>query len=234
MTGARAVTLPLSFVAHGAALAILAVLSLVPAELPAARAASALPVDAAVFRVATPAASVPKPKPSRPNNRAGVRSSGTPTPTLASGTTEVRTPVPLPPTPADGPSDEDTTAGCLGCEPSPIGTGGSAGVGSEGSEPAGDGAPRRVGGDIREPRKLRHVVPAYPEVARLARVRGTVTLECIVTPEGRVAEVRVVSGNPLLDPAAVRAVEQWQFTPTLLNGVPVPVILTVTVKFDLR
>ena len=95
-------------------------------------------------------------------------------------------------------------------------------------------APVRVGGAIREPRKLRHVVPVYPEIARAARVGGAVTIECTVTPEGHVDGARVVSGHPLLAPAARQAVEQWLFTPTLLNGVPVPVILTVTVNFQLR
>lgn len=61
-----------------------------------------------------------------------------------------------------------------------------------------------------------------------------VVLECTLTPEGRVANARVLRGHPLLDGAALHAVTQWVFTPTLLNGVPVPVIMTVTVKFELR
>jgi protein TonB len=64
-------------------------------------------------------------------------------------------------------------------------------------------------------------------------VQGTVVVECTLTPEGRVADMRVVRGHTLLNEAALRAVEQWLFTPTLLNGVPVPVILTVTVNFQL-
>jgi protein TonB len=135
-------------------------------------------------------------------------------------------------------SDEaaDPDVGCVGCD---IGNSFPTGSGSEvdgeadgGTE--GGGEPVRVGGVIREPRKLRHVSPVYPEIARTARVQGLVVLECTLTPQGRVSDVRVVSGHPLLSPAAARAVEEWLFTPTLLNGVPVPVILTVTVKFELR
>ena len=75
--------------------------------------------------------------------------------------------------------------------------------------------------------------PIYPEIARAARVQGFVILECTLTPEGNVSNLRVLSGHPLLDAAALRAVQQWRFTPTLLNGVPVPVILTVRVRFQL-
>jgi protein TonB len=89
----------------------------------------------------------------------------------------------------------------------------------------------RVGGQIKEPKKLRHVAPVYPAIARQARVQGVVVLECTISPQGRVTDVRVVRGIPLLDAAAIEAVKQWVYTPTLLNGVPVPVIMTVTVNF---
>jgi protein TonB len=92
----------------------------------------------------------------------------------------------------------------------------------------------RVGNGVEAPRKLRHVAPVYPELARQARVQGTVTLECAIDPHGRVAQARVLSGSPLLDAAALDAVRQWVYTPTRLNGIPVAVILTVTVRFELR
>jgi len=91
----------------------------------------------------------------------------------------------------------------------------------------------RVGGNIKEPKKLKHVDPMYPSIAKSARVQGQVILECTISPQGRVADVRVVRGVPLLDQAAIDAVKQWQYSPTLLNGVPVPVIMTVTVLFRL-
>jgi protein TonB len=93
--------------------------------------------------------------------------------------------------------------------------------------------PVRVGGGIKEPKKLRHVDPVYPRIAAMARVQGIVVLECLLSPEGRVADVKVLQGIPLLDEAAVHAVRQWLFTPTLFNGVPVPAIMTVNVRFAL-
>lgn len=100
---------------------------------------------------------------------------------------------------------------------------------SAGGEPE----PVHVGAGIVEPRKLRSVPPVYPELARQARVQGTVVLECTISPEGRVTDVRVLRGVPLLDEAARDAVRQWVYTPTLLDGRPVPVIMTVTVNFRL-
>ena len=94
-------------------------------------------------------------------------------------------------------------------------------------------APVRVGGHLKAPVKLQSVAPEYPKIAEAARVQGVVILECVVSPRGTVTDVRVLRGVPLLDQAAVDAVRQWVYTPTLLNGIPVPVIMTVTVIFDL-
>ena len=91
----------------------------------------------------------------------------------------------------------------------------------------------RVGGRIREPRKILHVAPIYPEIARQVRAQGTVTLECMLDATGRVESVRVLGSQPLLDDAAVMAVRQWRYTPTELNGVPVPVLMTILVRFSL-
>jgi periplasmic protein TonB len=91
----------------------------------------------------------------------------------------------------------------------------------------------RVGGQIKEPKKLKNVAPVYPEIAKQARVQGVVILECTISPQGRVSNVTLLRGIPLLDQSAIDAVKQWVYTPTLLNGVPVPVIMTVTVNFKL-
>jgi protein TonB len=91
----------------------------------------------------------------------------------------------------------------------------------------------RVGGNIREPRKVRHVNPAYPDVAKQARVQGVIVLECLITAEGDVGRVTVLRGIPLLSQAAIDAVRQWRYAPTVVEGRPVPVILTVTVNFRL-
>jgi len=92
----------------------------------------------------------------------------------------------------------------------------------------------RVGGEVQEPRKLKHVNPVYPEMALQARVEGVVILECLVDVGGRVTSVRVLRGVPMLDQAAIDAVEQWVYGPTLIDGVPTPVIMTVTVRFGLK
>ena len=93
--------------------------------------------------------------------------------------------------------------------------------------------PVRVGGRIKEPGKIHHVPPSYPEIAQLARIQGIVVLEAVIGVSGVVEDVRVVRGIALLNDAATAAVRQWRYTPTLLNGIPVPVIMTVTVHFRL-
>jgi protein TonB len=95
-------------------------------------------------------------------------------------------------------------------------------------------APVRVGGAITAPKKVKDQAPTYPPIAQSARVQGVVILEATIGPDGRVQDVRVLRSIPLLDAAAIEAVKQWQYTPTLLNNVPVPVIMTVTVNFTLR
>lgn len=94
-------------------------------------------------------------------------------------------------------------------------------------------APVRPGGVIREPRKLVHVPPEYPSIARAAGVEGVVILEAVLDERGAVADVRVIRSVTLLNDAAVQAVRRWRYTPTLLNGVPVQVLMTITVQFKL-
>ena len=94
--------------------------------------------------------------------------------------------------------------------------------------------PVRVGGNIPPPRKIKDVRPAYPAIAQSARVQGVVIIEATIGPDGRVEDVRVLRSIPMLDAAATDAVKQWEFTPTMLNGTPVPVIMTVTVNFSLQ
>ena len=67
-----------------------------------------------------------------------------------------------------------------------------------------------------------------------ARVAGVVIIEATIGPNGKVQNARALRSIPLLDQAALDAVKQWEYTPTLLNGVPVPVIMTVTVNFTLQ
>jgi TonB family protein len=89
----------------------------------------------------------------------------------------------------------------------------------------------RVGGQIRPPIRIKEVAPVYPAIARSARVQGDVVIEATIDEEGNVADARVVKSVPLLDQAALDAIRQWHYQPTLLNGVPTAVVTTVTVKF---
>ena len=89
----------------------------------------------------------------------------------------------------------------------------------------------RVGGNIRAPIRIKEVAPVYPAIAQSARVQGDVVIEMTIDDEGKVADARVVKSVPLLDQAALDAVRQWEYQPSLLNGVPTAVVTTVTVKF---
>jgi TonB family protein len=94
--------------------------------------------------------------------------------------------------------------------------------------------PLRIGGQIKEPRKVTHVNPVYPPEAQSANVQGIVILEIRIDQDGQVTDARILRPVALLDQAALDAVLQWEFEPTLLNGQPVPVIMTVTVNFTLK
>jgi TonB family protein len=91
----------------------------------------------------------------------------------------------------------------------------------------------RVGGAIKAPQKVLDVRPVYPPVALEARVAGVVIVEARIGTDGGVEEAHVLRSIPLLDGAALDAVKQWRFTPTLLNGQPTPVMMTLTVNFTL-
>jgi TonB family protein len=95
-----------------------------------------------------------------------------------------------------------------------------------------DGA-MRVGGGIRPPVKIRHVGPVYPPAARAAGVQGVVIVEVRIEPDGRIQHARVLRSIPMLDQAALDAVLQWEFEPTLVNGVSTPILMNVTVQFTL-
>ena len=96
------------------------------------------------------------------------------------------------------------------------------------------GEPIRPGGEIRPPVRIRNVVPVYPILAKRSKVQGVVIIEAIIGADGKVDNARVIRSIPLLDDAALEAVRSWEYTPTLLNGKPTPVIMTVTVQFTLN
>jgi TonB family protein len=105
-------------------------------------------------------------------------------------------------------------------------------IGDTGGSPT----PVRVGGNIRAPRKLVDEKPVYPRRMVEAGLEGKVSVEAVIGIDGRVARARATTGqvHPELAQAAVDAVRQWRFEPTLLNGAPVEVVMTVSVDFSLE
>jgi TonB family protein len=89
----------------------------------------------------------------------------------------------------------------------------------------------RVGNGIKVPTKIKDVRPLYPPDAQNAKIQGVVIIEATIDREGRVSDARILRSIPQLDEAALTAVRQWEFTPTVVDGSPVPVIMTVTVNF---
>jgi periplasmic protein TonB len=94
--------------------------------------------------------------------------------------------------------------------------------------------PMRIGGNIKESMRIRFVKPEYPELAKRARVSFTVILVIVIDEEGNVSDIKIQQGHPLLNDAAVSAVKQWKYTPTVLNGEPVPITGTVNVVFSFK
>jgi protein TonB len=94
--------------------------------------------------------------------------------------------------------------------------------------------PIRAGGKVKYPEKVHDVRPVYPQIAISTKIEGRVIIEAILGIDGRVKDAKILKSIALLDRAALEAVEQWRFTPTLLNGVPVPVIITVSIDFKLH
>jgi protein TonB len=91
----------------------------------------------------------------------------------------------------------------------------------------------RVGSNLKAPRQTYSVQPEYPVLAREAHIWGTVVVNAVIDEHGNVVQARAVNGHPLLIPAALKAVLQWKYEPTLLNGTPVAVEMEVTVHFSL-
>jgi periplasmic protein TonB len=100
-------------------------------------------------------------------------------------------------------------------------------------EPTQAPKPIKVGGNVLEAKLVNRVMPLYPPLARHARISGTVRLEGVISRDGRVVNLQVISGHPLLINAAVEAVRQWVYRPTLLNGQAVEVIAPIDVHFTL-
>jgi protein TonB len=96
-------------------------------------------------------------------------------------------------------------------------------------------APKRItiGGNVQQAKLIRQPKPIYPPLAKQARISGTVQLTAIISKDGTIQNLTVVKGHPLLVPAALEAVKQWVYQPTLLNGEPVEVVTQIDVNFTL-
>ncbi len=95
--------------------------------------------------------------------------------------------------------------------------------------------PLRVGGDVKAPKLVNRIDPKYPEIARKARIQGIVILEAIINKQGDVTDVKVLKSlNSLCDDAAMVAARQWKFEPGTQNDIPVDVVMTLTVQFQIK
>jgi periplasmic protein TonB len=99
--------------------------------------------------------------------------------------------------------------------------------------PTAPAGPIRVGGDVQMAKLLRKIIPEYPPLAKTARVSGVVRLLGVIAKDGTIQNLQLISGHPLLARAALEAVKQWVYQPTLLNGQPVEVIAPIDVNFTL-
>jgi protein TonB len=124
-----------------------------------------------------------------------------------------------------GGSPTGVVGGVVGGVPGGV-TGGTAG----GSPPV----PVRVGPNMTSPRKIKDLKPVYPAGTLQGRTQGAVILDVTIGTDGRVQDAKVIRSVPLLDAAAIEAVRQWEYTPSLLNGVAVAVVMTVIVNFAMQ
>ena len=217
-------TVIVSVALHALGLAVLLVLG-VRAEAPVVNSKMILELAPTPKMPEPPPPAPPKNVPTSPVNPAAA-------PTVPADTTTPERPSP-PPTMTDVFDPSNVTPGAIGPKNGTV-------LGAPPTQaPAPRSAPpsptpRRVGGDIQAPQRISAVPPDYPQVARVAKIEGVVTLEATIDAQGQVRDVKVIGSIPLLDKAAVDAVSKWKYTPTRLNGEAIPVILTVRVVFSLR
>jgi protein TonB len=230
----RAAVLPVSVSLHAGAVAMALTL---PALRPAAveEKDSPLPVWEVIARKPDP----PPVRPDTPPRVATVAPRRASDPQMQEVAPPVSGPGPAAPmSEPDGLPVGDPPAPCfVNCDG--VGTGAGDGPAAAATDPNGDvtgtgTTPVRPGGNIQQPQRTVYVAPVFPPIAVAARVSAVVVLDCTIDTTGHVTDVRILSGHPLLDGAVIAAVRQWRYTPTRLNGVPVPVLLTVTVRFNPR
>lgn len=145
----------------------------------------------------------------------------------------------------EAPLDADNVAGVPGGVPGGVAGGPMGGVLggvlggalSAGAKPvapiAAKAAPVRVGGRVKPPKALFQPAPVYPPLARQARIQGVVQIDAVLDEQGHVAEMKIVSGPPLLYQAAEDALKKWKYEPTYLNDQPIAVQMIVNITFVL-
>jgi protein TonB len=219
-------SLPVSVLLHGVGVAVVLLVALTASDV--------LPTPPAMMAFVAPAAPAPAPPPPPPPPQAAAARqqaapAGNPAAAPVAAPSEIRPETGLEPASAPG-------------EPGGVEGGLPGGVAGEGiailpeAPPPAPPAPRvpiRVGGSIRPPARIKDVPPVYPMLAIQARVQGVVVIEAEIDADGKVKGARVLRSIPLLDRAALDAVERWEYMPTLLGGVPHPVLMVVTVNFFL-
>ena len=216
-------SLPVSVLLHATAVAAVALVALTSTE--------RLPTPPAVMAFVAPMGTPAPPPPPPPRAAAATRADATvPNPAAA----PVAAPAEIRPETGLEPPTAGVPGGVEGGMP-----GGVAGAGivalPEAPPPAppAPAEPLRIGGNIRPPTRIRDVPAVYPQIAIQARVQGVVIVEADVSAEGKVTDARILRSVRLLDQAALDAVRQWEYTPTLLNGIPRAVVMVVTVNFFL-
>ncbi|WP_058187925.1 energy transducer TonB [Terracidiphilus gabretensis] len=139
------------------------------------------------------------------------------------------------------PSGPAPNASSACCADSPIGTGTGNTIGADAFAHSVNSTPRvvhppsriTVSTGIAEGMLIARIVPAYPPIAKAAGIQGTVVLQATISKTGAIENLRVLSGSPMLQQAALNAVQQWRYRPYLLNGDPVEVETTINVIFSL-
>jgi periplasmic protein TonB len=233
----RGRALPLSLAVHGA---VFAAIAAVPLLREPDLVEAAVPTQSAVlFAPPRVAVVVPPAPPQVPRVAPRTTAPSAPREPGAATTSGPRAALPTDlSTFGSGDPEIDTTPLCLhDCAP-----GGNAdglivgdGIGDGSGEPGVDPTiPRRAGVDVTPPLRIGGAQPVYPELGKAVRTGARVVIECTIDPSGRVVNAVVTRGHPLFDAAALDAVRTWTYRPTLIGGVPVAVLMTVTVNFTLR
>jgi protein TonB len=218
-------SVPISIVAHLVVLLVLVVIPLTDIVLPS----PLREMRSFVRAEALPVPPAPEPRPVSAPRTANPAPSHPVAPVTAPDRIEPEAPA-APPSIA---TDTDVPGG--------IGIGDPAGIGTLATpaplpppDPPKPQGPVRVAELPAVPRKIVDVRPVYPDLARTVQKEGMVILEAVIDTSGRVTQLRVIRSEPLLDQAALDAVRQWRYAPSIYYGKPVSVLMTITVRFTLQ